>query len=135
MGYRIHEVTESAETTLQFEGLLDEAALAELRARISAGRRTMPVRIVLRTGTEVAPACVEEVASLPVAGVVAESPYLSRWLDAARAEGRRSEEAARPPRAPSASKSRERGTALVKTLLVCAAAIVAAWAVVGGIGR
>ncbi len=78
MPYRIDTLRADLATVLAFQGLLDTGALADLRARI-AGLGN-PVRLVLRAGTEVDPACIASLRRLPVAGLVAESPYLSRWL-------------------------------------------------------
>jgi hypothetical protein len=69
---------------LEFEGLLDLDALAALHAVVAAARdggRT--VRIVLRHGTEVERPCVAALRALG-AEVVAEAPYLARWLGGSR---------------------------------------------------
>jgi hypothetical protein len=66
--------------TLEFEGLLDPAAFRELRGAVARGAASgAPVRLVLRAGTEVERACVDELRALG-AEVVAESAYLARWL-------------------------------------------------------
>jgi hypothetical protein len=66
--------------TLEFEGLLDPAALRELRDAAARGTASgAAVRLVLRAGTEVERACVDELRALD-AEVVAESAYLARWL-------------------------------------------------------
>lgn len=78
MPYRIDIVRTKAAVVLAFQGLLDAAALADLRGRI-AGAAT-PVRLVLRAGTDLAPGAIDELRRLPVAGLSAESPYLTRWL-------------------------------------------------------
>lgn len=61
--------------TLAFQGLLDAAALADLRARITPG-----THVVLRAGTEVDVELVDELRLLRAASVVAESPFLARWI-------------------------------------------------------
>jgi hypothetical protein len=65
---------------LEFQGLLDAAALAGLRTALAAslegGARA---RIVLRAGTEVERACLAELGAMG-AEVVAEAPYLASWL-------------------------------------------------------
>lgn len=66
-----------AERVLLFQGLLDRAALDDLLLRIVAS--ALPVRLVLRTGTELDPVCLAAVRALP-AHVFAESAFLSRWL-------------------------------------------------------
>jgi hypothetical protein len=66
--------------TLEFEGFLDPAALEKLRAALeSAAARGAAVRVVLREGTDVDRACVDGLRAL-AAEVVAESPYLARWI-------------------------------------------------------
>jgi hypothetical protein len=66
-------------------GLLDEAALADVIARC---RATSARRLVLRAGTIVRAECIATLAGLDLE-VVAESPYLARWLERARADLRR----------------------------------------------
>jgi hypothetical protein len=44
--------------------------------------------VVLRAGTEVAPECIPGLLALDLE-LAAESPYLARWLDRARASGGR----------------------------------------------
>jgi hypothetical protein len=77
MTYRIDSQGTPPAAVLVFQGLLDEAALAELRVRIGAAGE--PVRLVLRAGTEVEPASIEPLRRLP-AELHAESPFLQRWL-------------------------------------------------------
>lgn len=72
MTFRIED---SEGEPLQFEGVLDREALAALRRRLE-GRP----RLVLRRGTTVEPDCWDGLRSLGVQ-VVAESPYLARWLE------------------------------------------------------
>jgi hypothetical protein len=79
MPYRIDvETSETAALVLAFQGFLDGAALAALRARITASAG--PVRLVLRAGTELDPTVVGALRRLPVADLSAESPYLTLWL-------------------------------------------------------
>ncbi len=78
MPYRIDALRTELAAVLAFQGLLDQAALAELRRRIAD--LPAPVRLVLRAGTEVDPACIDALRRLPLAGLTAESPYLTRWL-------------------------------------------------------
>jgi len=80
MAFRV--VIES-ETAL-IEGLLDSEALESVLARC---RASSVRRLVLRAGMEVPPECMASLAGLGVE-VVAESPYLARWLERARAERR-----------------------------------------------
>jgi hypothetical protein len=47
------------------------------------------VRLVLRLGTEVEPGCIEELAGLQGVELVADAPYLRRWLEGRRAEHER----------------------------------------------
>lgn len=66
--------------TFEFQGLLDAAALEELRAGVQlAASRGAAARVVLREGTEVERSCVPDLRALP-AEVVAESRYLARWI-------------------------------------------------------
>ncbi len=64
---------------LEFQGLLDPEALAMVRAAAGPG----VARLVLRAGTEVDRACLEGLRALAVE-IVAESPYLARWLSDCR---------------------------------------------------
>ena len=69
---------------LQFQGLLDAAALSPLESAVSVavadGAR---VSVLLGEGTEVDRACLPRLAALE-AEIVAESPYLARWIAEAR---------------------------------------------------
>ena len=83
---------------LEFQGLLDPDALAMVRA--AAGPPGAAVRLVLRAGTEVDRACLEGLRALG-AEIVAESPYLARWLSDCGCAGERAREGRRkagPPR-------------------------------------
>lgn len=77
MPYRIHIAQSLAGLLLAFEGLLDEAALADLRERLAHAPGT--ARLHLRAGTEVVPTCLEPLRALPVA-ITAESPFMARLL-------------------------------------------------------
>jgi hypothetical protein len=78
MPYRIDTFRAQAVVVLAFQGVLDEGALADLRRRIVAA--VLPVELQLLAGTEVDPTCIDALRSLPVAGLRAESPFLTRWL-------------------------------------------------------
>ncbi len=78
MTYRIDALRKHSAAVLAFQGLLDAAALDDLRRRIAS--LAAPARLVLRAGTEVDPVCFDALRRLPVAGIDAESPYLTRWL-------------------------------------------------------
>jgi hypothetical protein len=78
MPYRIDTLRTKAALVLAFQGVLDADALADLRDRV--GAITTPVELLLRAGTEVDPGCIDALRRLPVAGLRAESPFLSRWL-------------------------------------------------------
>ncbi len=78
MTYRIDLTREEQELVFSFQGILDATALADLRARTALS--VAPVRLVFRAGTEVELACLSDLRALPVRSIVAESPFLSRWL-------------------------------------------------------
>lgn len=67
--------------TIEFQGQLDGAALMEIRRHVrglaSAGHR---VRLVLKTGTEVDPACVDALKTLEAVELLPEAGFLARWL-------------------------------------------------------
>jgi hypothetical protein len=66
---------------LEFQGLLDAAALAALRAAVVQGRAGGgAVRIELRPGTEIERSCLSALRTID-AEVVADSAYLARWID------------------------------------------------------
>jgi hypothetical protein len=68
----------------EFQGLLDAAALEELRVGVRlAAEGGAAVRVVLREGTEVERGAIAALRTLG-AEVVAESAYLARWLEGAR---------------------------------------------------
>jgi hypothetical protein len=78
MTYRIDIGDGAAGRTLEFQGLLDRGAIEEIRRR--AERARAPVRVVLRAGTEVAAGALPALRAIDGLSVVAESPFLSRWL-------------------------------------------------------
>lgn len=65
-------------------GVLDEVALADVLARCRASSAR---RLVLRAGTVVRAECIAILAGLDLE-VVAESPYLARWIERTRADAR-----------------------------------------------
>jgi hypothetical protein len=75
------DVRNEGETVLfEFHGLLDAEAMASIDAAVAFARtRGGAVRIVLRAGTEVERALLPGLRALD-ATVVAESPYLARWI-------------------------------------------------------
>lgn len=80
MTHRLETQKSERTTTLEFQGLLDAAALAALRTAIAPALASgAPARIVLRAGTQVDRACLEGLRALG-ADLVAESPYLARWI-------------------------------------------------------
>jgi len=90
MTYRIDARDGGGRVVVEFQGALDRAALADIRTRCTTPvLQGLPVRLVLRLGTEVEPGCVEELAGLQGVELVADAPYLRRWLDGRRAEHER----------------------------------------------
>lgn len=75
MTYRI-DIAGGPVPELRVQGIVDRAALAGLR---EAAARSGVARIVLIAGTEVEAPCVAELRAL--GEVVAESPFLARWLE------------------------------------------------------
>jgi hypothetical protein len=76
------EIRDADDTTvsLEFQGLLDTAALRSLEAfLISARGEGTKVRLVLRSGTEVERSVLPVLRLLDVTLEI-ESPYLARWL-------------------------------------------------------
>ncbi len=73
---------------LEFQGLLDAAALAPLEeaVAIAAANGSRP-RIVLRQGTEVDRSCLLRLVALE-AEIVAEAAYLALWIREARDRSR-----------------------------------------------
>ncbi len=78
MVYRIDTLRTQNAVELAFQGVLNEAALADVLARIVA--TPGPVRLVLRAGTEVDARCIDALRRLPVTELRAESPYLQHVL-------------------------------------------------------
>lgn len=80
MTHRLDIHRQDRTAILEFQGLLDAAALEGLRARVSqivaSGARP---RIVLREGTEVERCCLAALRALG-AEIVAEPAYLAAWL-------------------------------------------------------
>jgi hypothetical protein len=85
MVHRI-DIGRQAAPTIQFQGVLDGAALFEIRRHVKGlaegGAR---VRLVLKRGTDVDPSCVDALKSLGAVDLVAESGFLARWLGVAGA--------------------------------------------------
>ena len=91
MTYRIDTREDSERLVLEVQGLLDRRALSDLRERCAAPvLRGLSVRLVLRLGTEIEFGGLEELAGLRAVEVVAEAPFLKRWLERRSAEGKRS---------------------------------------------
>ncbi len=73
---------------LEFQGLLDSAALAPLEDAVAiAAANGSRARIVLRQGTEVDRCCLPRLVALD-AEVVAEAAYLALWIAEARDRSR-----------------------------------------------
>jgi hypothetical protein len=78
--HRLDVHTEGSVVVFELHGLLDEAALASLRAALDFARESgAAARIVLRAGSEVERSCLAALRALE-AELVAESPYLASWL-------------------------------------------------------
>jgi hypothetical protein len=78
--HRVDTQRDDRATTFEFQGLLDLAALDDLRAAVArAAEVGTRARILLRVGTEVERACLPGLRAVD-AEVVAESPYLARWI-------------------------------------------------------
>jgi hypothetical protein len=85
--YRMDAKNDGGAVVLELQGLLDRKALAEIRTHCASRvLRGLSVRLVLRLGTELEAGCLEELAGLQGVELIAEAPFLRRWL-----EGRRSE--------------------------------------------
>ena len=85
MTHRIQLDDAPAALRIDFQGVLDRAALAVITAtlRRSAGRH---VTLVLGEGTEVDPECIDPLRRLEGVEVRAASAFLARWL---RGDGQR----------------------------------------------
>lgn len=79
MTYRMELKEEPGALRIVFQGVLDRAALAELAAlvRRTAGRE---VALVLETGTEVDPECMDPLRRLEGVSVRPASAFLARWF-------------------------------------------------------
>ena len=85
MTYRVDTRDEGGTVVLELQGLLDRKALSEIRIHCTTPvLRGLPVRLVVRFGTEVEPGCLQELARLPGVELVAEAPFLRRWLERRR---------------------------------------------------
>lgn len=85
MTYRISSAGQAPETILDFEGVLDRAALVDLAARCEAlARRGTKVRVLLRTGTRVETGILDELTRLEGISLSAESAFLARWIESCR---------------------------------------------------
>jgi hypothetical protein len=83
MVHRI-DIGRQAVPSIEFQGVLDGAALFEIRRHVRGLAATgARVRLVLKTGTEVEPSCVDALKTLGPVDLVAESGFLARWLGAA----------------------------------------------------
>jgi hypothetical protein len=89
--YRIDAREDFETLVLEVQGLLDRKALSDLRERCAAPvLRGLSVRLVLRLGTEVEFGGLEELAGLQGVEVVAEAPFLKRWLERRSEQRKRS---------------------------------------------
>lgn len=79
MTYKIDAKAEANGYRLEVQGLVDAAALDGIRAAIPAGRAGT-LHVVLKEGCQVVPAVLEELRRLERVELVAESPFLARWL-------------------------------------------------------
>lgn len=78
--HRLDVLRQEAETVLEFQGLLDVAAVEALRTAFERARsRGQPARILLRQGTAIERSCLAALRGLG-AEVEAESAYLASWL-------------------------------------------------------
>ncbi|HEY6004643.1 MAG TPA: hypothetical protein VIV57_17345 [Anaeromyxobacter sp.] len=84
MTHRLDIHQQDRSVVLEFQGLLDAGALAELRASVALARENgAGARIVLRAGTEVERCCLPALRDID-AEVVAEAAYLASWLHDSR---------------------------------------------------
>ncbi|HET8542693.1 MAG TPA: hypothetical protein VFL83_22655 [Anaeromyxobacter sp.] len=83
MAYRIVLKDGPGAVRIAFQGVLDLAALREITTvvRRSPG---LDVTLVLETGTEVDPECIEPLRRLEGVAVRPASPFLERWLRCCR---------------------------------------------------
>jgi hypothetical protein len=78
MTYKIDAKRAADGYRLEVQGLVDAAALDGIRAAIAARAGTL--RVVLREGCQVEPAILLELRRLERVELIAESPFLARWL-------------------------------------------------------
>ena len=79
MTFRIDATASADAFRLEVQGLVDAAALEAIREAIREGRAG-PLRLVLKQGCQVEPAILPVLRSLEGIELVAESPFLARWL-------------------------------------------------------
>jgi hypothetical protein len=85
--HRLDVRAEGRTVVFELHGVVDEEALASLRASLEFARETgAAARIVLRAGAEVERSCLGALRGLG-SELVAESPYLAAWLNAPSKEG------------------------------------------------
>jgi len=78
MAHRIDVATTGGQTTLLFQGRLDEAGLASIVERL--GAKGGVAHLVLLMGTDVDTRCLAPLLALPGLRVSAESPFLAYLL-------------------------------------------------------
>jgi hypothetical protein len=82
MTYRLDTRRQGGRVILYFQGVLDRTAMSEIRAQAGAPVLLgVPLRLVLLARTEVESDCMHELARLPGVEVVAQDPFLRRWLE------------------------------------------------------
>ncbi|HET9552865.1 MAG TPA: hypothetical protein VFP50_07845 [Anaeromyxobacteraceae bacterium] len=71
---------------LEVHGLVDLTALVGIRGAIRVGRagQAGKLRLVLKEGCQVEPAAMDELRRLDGVELIAESPFLARWLGGIR---------------------------------------------------
>jgi hypothetical protein len=85
MTYRLDMQSEGGWAVMSFQGVLDRAALAVIRAwSHDLLVHGMPVRLILLPRTEVESDCIRELARLEGVAVVAQEQFLGRALDSSR---------------------------------------------------
>ncbi len=81
MTYRLDVRNLGERFEMVFQGVLDRAALLEIRARATEPvLRGRQVRLVLLTRTDVDGSCIGELGRLSGVEVFAQDPYLRHWL-------------------------------------------------------
>jgi hypothetical protein len=82
MTHRIDSRDEGGRLVIEFQGVLDRRALSSIRVSCTTSvLRGVPVLLVLCLGTEVESGCLEELTGLQGVEVVAQAPFLRRWLE------------------------------------------------------